>query len=116
MLRRDQISIRGEVEHITRCARRYQAHVVSLGPLVFFSTETGDAWVLDREDHLALELARGGDPQEIHLAEDDKSFQIEWTGVYQIEADVFIVAEYRGRIRSILGYPMREIQRATRWG
>jgi hypothetical protein len=33
-----------------------------LGPKLF-SAEIGDAWIIDREDHLALRLARHGDPE-----------------------------------------------------
>jgi hypothetical protein len=35
---------------------------VTVGPLVLFSTETGDAWLLDPADHLAARLARDGVP------------------------------------------------------
>jgi hypothetical protein len=59
---RKEVSIKGEIDHIVRRAAHYDARVVSLPPLVFFSTETGDAWVLDPEDNLGLCLARDGDP------------------------------------------------------
>lgn len=41
----------------------------TLGPLLFFSTETGDAWVLDPADHLALCLARDGEPLPANIIE-----------------------------------------------
>jgi hypothetical protein len=38
---------------------------VTVGPLALFSTDTGDAWLLDPEDHLAARLARDGDPEDV---------------------------------------------------
>lgn len=49
-----------EVEYIVARAAESDARVVTLGQLVFFSTETGDAWLLDPEDRLALCLAKAG--------------------------------------------------------
>jgi hypothetical protein len=82
--------------------------------LILFSTETGDAWILDPEDSLALCLARDGDRQPFTVTETATNFGIEWNAEYRIEGDRFIVAEQSGRIRTIIGYPTREILRAVR--
>ena len=63
ILNREQISISREAEYIISRAKEYDSRVVSFGPLVFFSSETGDAWMIDPEDHFALWLAQGGEPQ-----------------------------------------------------
>ena len=39
--------------------------------LVLFSTETGDAWLLDPADRLAARLARDGESEPIHIEETD---------------------------------------------
>src|ERR1700719_330921 len=49
-----------EVRYIQRRAGDYHGHIVTIGQLVLFSTETGDAWLLDPADRLAARLARGG--------------------------------------------------------
>src|SRR5262249_61433202 len=51
--------------------------IVTLGQLIFFSTETGDAWLLDWEDGLAARLAWDGDPEPIHIEETEANFSIE---------------------------------------
>jgi hypothetical protein len=51
---------------------------VTVGPLVLFSTETGDAWLLDPSDHLAARLARDGDPEELYFEETEATFAIGW--------------------------------------
>ena len=52
---------------------------------MLFSTDTGDAWLLDVTDQVAAPLARDGDPEPIHLEEADTSFAIGWKGRYHIE-------------------------------
>ncbi len=88
--------------------------MVTLGALILFSTETGDAWVLDAEDNLALCLARAGERQPFKVIETSNSFGIEWEANYRLDGGRFIVIEPEGRVRSILGYPTREIQQAMR--
>jgi hypothetical protein len=88
------------------CARRTHGRVVTLGQLVLFSTETGDAWLLDPSDHLAARLARDGDPEPVHIEENDSSFVIAWKGAYHIEGPAFINSDRQTRrVSTILGYP-----------
>jgi len=109
IIRQDQISIAGEVENILRRAINCQAHIVALGSLVFFSTETGDAWLLDSEDNYALQLMFDMRELDSMINETDANFQIEWQGTYQIEGDLFLFTENSGQSRTILGYPVKEI-------
>jgi len=78
--------------------------------LILFSTDTGDAWLLDPADHLAARLARDGDPEPIYFEETDTTFAIGWKGHYSIEGDAFIYIDRdSARIVTILGYPTRRI-------
>jgi len=104
-----------EVRHIQKCAARHDGRIVTLGQLIFFSTETGDAWLLDTEDGLAAQLARDGDPEPIHLEETDANFSIEWKGNYRIEGAAFIFVDRQvGRTRAILGYPTQKLEHLVR--
>ena len=49
--------------------------LVTVGPLVLFSTETGDAWLLDPADNLAARVARDGDPEDVYFEETEKITQ-----------------------------------------
>ena len=106
-----------EVDYIIRRAAESDARVVTLGQLVFFSTETGDAWLLDPEDHLALCLARDGSRLPVQIVETATRFAIEWPASYRFEDDAFIVTDGSG-MRVILGYPIADLlaaeQRAAR--
>jgi len=114
MVPAEAMSVTGEARYIIERACQRDARSVTLGPLVFFSTDMGDAWMLDPEDGFALCLARDGVPQPYNIQEADTSFAIEWNADYRIEGDAFVVATRSGQVRSILGYPVGAIQEACR--
>ncbi len=111
-LRGEEISLRGEVGYIVRRAAEHDARLVTFGSLVLFSAETGDAWMLDPEDSLALCLARDGEPQPVGITATEESFAVEWDSAYQINGDLFGVIDKSGRIRTIMDYPTRAILNA----
>src|SRR5215475_10972212 len=95
-----------EIRYIQRRAAEHDGRFVTVGSLALFSTDTGDAWLLDPEDHLAARLARDGDPEELYFEETDTSFAIGWKGKYQVDGDAFVyIDKDSGRIVTILGYP-----------
>ncbi len=99
-----------EIKYIQRRAAEHDARFVTVGPLVFFSTQTGDAWMLDPSDHLAARLARDGDPEPIDFQETETNFAIGWKGNYHIEGRAFVYADREsGRLTAILGYPIAKI-------
>jgi hypothetical protein len=99
-----------EVRSIQRRAAEHDGRVVTIGPLVLFSTDTGDAWVLDPADQLATRLARDGDPLPVHIEDTDTNFTIGWNGHYRIEGNAFIYRDGEsGRIITIVGYPTHRI-------
>jgi hypothetical protein len=99
-----------ELKYIQRRAAEHDGRFVTIGPLVFFSTQTGDAWMLDPSDQLAARLARDGDPEPINFEETETNFTIDWKGHYRIEGLAFVYTEQEsGRVTAILGYPTTKI-------
>lgn len=99
-----------EVRYLQRRAARHDARIVTLGQLLLFSTETGDAWLLDPSDQLATPLARAGDALSVHIEETDTKFAISWTGVYRIDSAAFVYWDNdSSNVRTILGYPTQRI-------
>jgi hypothetical protein len=102
-----------EIEYIRNRAAEYDGRLVTVGPLVLFSTETGDAWLLDPADHLAARVARDGDPEDISFEESDTNFAIGWKGNYQIDGEAFLFFDrVTARVTTILGYPTRRLAQA----
>ena len=99
-----------EVDYVQRRAAEHDPRFITLGPLALFSTETGDAWLLDPSDHLAARVAREGDPEPVYIKETDTNFAIGWKGSYRIDENAFIYADRdSGRVTTILGYPTHRI-------
>ena len=99
-----------EVRYIQRRAAEHDERVVSFGQIVLFSTESGDAWLLDASDHLAARLARDGDPEPIQIEDTETTFAIGWKGQYRIEGPTFIYADWdTGRTTTVIGYPTQKL-------
>jgi len=99
-----------EVHYIQRRAAEHDERIVTVGQLVFFSTETGDAWLLDTLDHLAARLARDGDPEPIDIEDTETTFVIGWKGQYRIEGPTFVYVDaHSGRVTVISGYPTQKL-------
>ena len=102
------------MRYIQRRAAHYDGRVVSVGQLILFSTETGDAWLLDPADRLAARLARDGESEPIHIEETDTTFAIGWKGRYRIEGSTFVYSDRdTGRVTAILGYPVDKLAPAA---
>ena len=99
-----------EVRYIQHQAAEHDGRIVTFGQLALFSTETGDAWLLDIVDHLAARLARNGDPEPTHVEDTETTFAIGWKGQYRIEGAAFVYTDSdTGRTTSILGYPTQKL-------
>src|SRR5207249_7293080 len=79
-----------EIDYILRRAEQFESRVVTLDQLVFFSTVTGDAWMLDPEDGLALRLAEAGERRPARIVETATRYGIEWTASYSLDGDAFV--------------------------
>ena len=100
------------MRYIQRRAADHDGRIVTIGQLVLFSTETGDAWLLDPADQLAARLAREGKNEPIHIEETDTTFAIGWKGHYRIEGPAFVYTDHdRGRETTILGYPIDQLDK-----
>ena len=98
------------MRYIQRRAADYDGRVVSIGQLILFSTETGDAWLLDPADRLAARLARDGESEPIHIEETETTFAIGWKGRYRIEGSAFVYSDHdTGRVTTFLGYPVDKL-------
>lgn len=99
-----------EIRYIQQRAAEHDERVVSFGQIVLFSTETGDAWLLDASEHLAARLARDGDPEPIQIEDTETTFAIGWKGQYRIEGPAFVYMDRDSRrVTTIVGYPTQKL-------
>lgn len=99
-----------EVRYMQGRAAERNGHIVTIGPLVLFSTDSGDAWILDPADDLATRIAEEGVPRPVHIEETETSFAVGWQGAYAIDGAAFVFTDWEsGGVKTILGYPTRQI-------
>ena len=107
-------SLGDEIDNILRLASQGECRVIGLNQLVFFSTFTGDAWMLDWQDELAICLAKDGVPQHCAFGETDRRFAIQWQGRYHIRsADrlfSYVDNKTPNHMQVIHGYPTEAIE------
>ena len=111
---RTKLKIARETAYIIRSAQSGAARVVGLGPLILFSSDTGDAWLLDWQDKSALCLARDGVQQQFKITEAGQQFAVEWTSNYEIVGNLMVFQYTSGNVVSIQGYPTDVILQTAR--
>jgi hypothetical protein len=89
-LSRESLHLAKEVRSLQHRAAEHDGRIVSIGPLVVFSTDTGDAWMLEPADQLAVRLAVGGDPLPFHIEETGTLFTIGWQDRSQFDCDKLV--------------------------
>lgn len=115
MRNRPRLRLADEIRSIQRRAAAHDGRVATVDQLVLFSTETGDAWLLDPCDRLAARLARDGDPQSIGFEETDTTFQIARPGNYRLDGPAFVYADRHTRcVSTTIGYPTQLLATAGR--
>jgi cell division topological specificity factor MinE len=103
-----------EVRYILDRAAEHDGRIVTIGQIILFSTETGDAWLLDPSDQLAARLARDGDPEPFDIEENESTFTIDWKGRYRIEGAAFVYMDREtGRLATIHGYPTHKLAKGS---
>jgi hypothetical protein len=80
------------------------------GVFVFFSTEAGDAWVLEASGGDALQVAAAGQPIEVDVVQTADAIELTWSHQFSIRKD-FTVTDYADQIRTIYSsYPAARIR------
>ena len=109
---RESLHLAQQVRSIQQRAAEHDGRIVSIGALVFFSTDTGDAWMLEPAEQLAARLALSADPLPVHIEETETSFAIGWQGRYHFDGDTFVYEDNRSlRLSAIRGYPVNQLLR-----
>jgi hypothetical protein len=110
MVEGQSLRLADEVHYIQDRAAEHDGRVVTFGQMALFSTESGDAWLLDQSEHLAARLARDGDPEPVHIEDTETTFAVPWKGSYRIEGPTFIYTDRAtGRVTAFIGYPTQHL-------
>ena len=105
-----------EVRYIQQRAAAHDSRIVSIGQLVLFSSESGDAWMLDPCEHLAVRLASDGHPEPIYIEDTETTFTVAWTE-YGITGSAFLYTDRDSRrVTTMFGYPTQKLAQMAATG
>ena len=103
-------SLSAEIEKLQQKVGEKSTVMWTRGVFVFFSTEEGDAWVLEASGMDALQVAAAGQLLEVEVAQTDDAIEVTWSHQFSIRKD-FTVSAYADQRRSVLsGYPAARIR------
>lgn len=110
-IRENELSIAKEIDYIISKANDGKSVFVKISLLLFFSTENGDAWLLDLEDYLALRLNDNFERCDYMISETNTNYQIKWTGYFEISGSIFRFIRNDGKTLEFYQYPISEISK-----
>ncbi len=105
-----KISLVHEIELIQKAAVEGKQKIKELGVFILFSTEEGDAWLLEITDSDGVQLVRGGLVLDVPIDESRETIEINWSHTFSLPNRAFEITSYADRSVQILAdYPTREI-------
>ena len=90
-------SVNREVKKIQASAVAKKAAMFTLGVFVLFSTEEGDAWLLEVTDMDAIQVAEAGKVIDVKIVENPETIEINWTHKFTIKNKTFVLTSYKDK-------------------
>ena len=110
-----QISLKGEVAKIQEAAVAGKSEVRSIGVFVLFSTDGGDAWLLELTDMDALLVAKAGKALDVEIVESPETLEVNWSHRFAIKNKQLQMTAYLDKKEEVLvGCPTHSIQAAIK--
>lgn len=104
------------IEQIQAKAKEHASVFVELGVFLLFSTDAGDAWVLEVTESDAIKVAEKGEPVEISLEENPETIVVNCSHTFAIEGKELIVTSYTDQAltQHLQDAPAQQINAAMR--
>ena len=110
-----QISLNGEVAKIQQAVIDGKSEVRTIGVFVLFSTDGGDAWLLELTEMDALLVAKGGKSIDVDIVESAETLEINWSHNFSVKNKQLVVTAYLDKKEDVLvGCPTHSIQAAIK--
>ncbi len=103
-------TVHGAVDKIKEAAQEKKRLVMTSGVLILFSTEEGDAWLLETTEQDALQLMNQGKELDVLIEENPETTTVEWSHTFKLKKKLFIVTSYKEKDQQIYEeYPVKKI-------
>ncbi|MDH4320024.1 MAG: SEC-C metal-binding domain-containing protein [Desulfobulbaceae bacterium] len=110
-----QLSLTGEVQKIQQAAVAGKSEVRTIGVFVLFSSDAGDAWLLELTEMDALLVARGGKAIDVEIVESPETLEINWSHRFAVKEKQLHVTAYADKKEEVLvGCPSHSIRAAIK--
>ncbi len=110
-----RITLMGAVQAIQQDALRHRKKFRELGVFFFFSTTTGDAWVMEMTDCDCVQVAKDGELLEAPIDENSETIEINWSHTFVVHNKEVQITAYADKSVATLGdAPARELAAAIK--
>jgi len=114
-LSRQQLSLTAAVAKVQQTAALRQKSCRELGVFVLFSTEDGDAWVLETTERDAFQAAAAGLPLPLPVNENRELIEVDWSHSFTLCDRRLLLTEYESGAETVLRRtPTMQISAALR--
>ncbi|MDF1614799.1 SEC-C metal-binding domain-containing protein [Desulfurivibrio dismutans] len=110
-------SLTGEIKALQEAAVEKQIRFKSLGVFVLFTTEAGDAWVLEVTEMDAVQVAREGEAVSVEIEETPETLEINWTHRFQLtdKGKKLLLESYADQSESTIPHcPTQQVRAAVK--
>ncbi len=105
-----QVTLKNEIAKLQEVAAKKEKMIKPLGVFIMFSTDEGDAWLLEISEMDALQVAEKGEKIEIEMNENPETIEINWSHHFSIRKKQFITTAYADKKETIWpDYPAHSI-------
>lgn len=110
-----KITLTGGVRSIQRDAKQRRKIFHELGVFFFFSTTSGDAWVMEMTDCDCVQVARDGKPLEVPIDENSETIEINWSHTFMVHDQKVTITAYDDQsVVTLTKAPARELAAAMK--
>ena len=89
-----KISLLAEIGKIQQAASEKKELFHELGVFLFFSTTNGDAWLLEMTESDAIQVARGGEAQEVDIDENTETIELTYSHTFTVVDRRLVLTSY----------------------
>ncbi len=110
-----KLTLTGGVEDIQKDAVEKKTAIRELGVFFFYSTDKGDAWVMEMTDCDCVQVAKDGVALDIPIDENPETIEINWSHMYAIENKQLRITAYADKsVEFLTDAPTHELNAAMR--
>ena len=107
-----QLSLNSEVKKIQKKAAERKNSLTNFGVFVFFTTDSGDGWLLEISEMDALQIAKDGKAIDVEIEEKEETIEINWSHKFSVKNKIFEVKDYK--TKESVSYPDYPANRITK--